>query len=114
MHLARAGRGPAVGGRRGPLALVAADGAAPVSPRAALLEEMLAGWRRQQQARRLSVRLIGERERLGRPFAAVTCCLAWEWTAGDAEGGGSSGGGVQSASRSFPGALAFLLQTPWF
>ncbi len=60
-----------MGGRRGPLALVAADGAAPVSPRAALLEEMLAGWRRQQQARRLSVRLIGERERLVRQLKTL-------------------------------------------
>jgi hypothetical protein len=48
------------------LALVGADGAAPLAPGAVLLEEMLAGWRRQQQARRLSVRLIGERERLVR------------------------------------------------
>ena len=46
-----------MGARRGPLALVGADGEAPVSPGAALLEEMLAGWRRQQQARRLTVRL---------------------------------------------------------
>ncbi len=33
-------------------------------PGATLLEEMLAGWRRQQQARRLTIRLIGERERV--------------------------------------------------
>jgi hypothetical protein len=44
----------------------------PVSPGAALLEEMLAGWRRQQQARRLTIRLIGERERVVRQFAAYT------------------------------------------
>jgi hypothetical protein len=43
-----------MGARRGTLALVAADGAVPVSPGAALLEEMLAGWRCQQQARRLT------------------------------------------------------------
>ena len=61
---------------RGPLALVAADGAAPVSPGAALLEEMLAGWRRQQQARRLTIRLIGERERVVRQFAALYRVLA--------------------------------------
>src|SRR5437899_164770 len=52
-----------MGARRGSLALVAADGAVPVSPGAALLEEMLAGWRRQQQARRLTARLAGERAR---------------------------------------------------
>lgn len=74
-----------MGARRGPLALVAADGAAPVSPGAALLEEMLAGWRRQQQARRLTVRLAGERERVVRQFAAFTGCWPWQWTAAQAE-----------------------------
>src|SRR5690242_10053796 len=63
-----------MGGRRGTLALVAADGAVPVPPVAVLLEEMLAGWRRQQQARRLTARLIGERERVVRQFAACTGC----------------------------------------
>ena len=48
-----------MGGRRGTLALVAADGSVPVSPGAVLVEEMLAGWRRQQQARRLTARLTG-------------------------------------------------------
>ena len=43
-----------MGARRGPL--VAADGAVPVSPGAVLLEEMLARWRRQQPARRLTAR----------------------------------------------------------
>jgi hypothetical protein len=41
MRLAHGGGG-GVGARRGTLALVAADGAVPVSPGAALLEEMLA------------------------------------------------------------------------
>ena len=45
-----------MGGRRGGLTLVTVEGAAPVSPGPALFEEMLAGWRRQQQARRLSAR----------------------------------------------------------
>ena len=103
-----------MGGRRGPLALVAADGAAPVSPRAALLEEMLAGWRRQQQARRLSVRLIGERERLVRQFAAFTGCWPWQWTAAQAESWVSSGGWAHSTARSYQGALALLLKTLWF
>lgn len=40
-----------MGTGRGVLALVAADGAVPVSPGSVLLEEMLAGWRNQQQAR---------------------------------------------------------------
>ena len=68
-----------MGGRRGALALVAAEGAAPVSPGPALFEEMLAGWRRQQQARRLSGALVDGRERIVRRFAEFTGCLPWEW-----------------------------------
>ena len=74
------------------LALVGADGAAPVSPGAALLEEMLAGWRRQQQARRLSARLIGERERVVRQFAGFTGCWPWQWSAAQAEAWVAAGG----------------------
>jgi integrase/recombinase XerC len=99
-----------VGARRGPLALVAADGAAPVAPGAALLEEMLAGWRRQQQARRLSARLIGERERLIRQFAAFTGCWPWQWTAAQAESWLASGGWAHSTVRSYQGALALFLE----
>jgi integrase/recombinase XerC len=99
-----------VGGRRGPLALVAADGAAPVSPGAALLEEMLAGWRRQQQARRLSERLVGERERLIRQFTVFTGCWPWLWTAAQAESWLASGGWAHSTIRSCQGALALFLE----
>ena len=80
-----------MGARRGPLALVAADGAAPVSPGAALLEEMLAGWRRQQQARRLTVRLIGERERVVRQFSRVHRVLAVAVDGGAGRGVGRLG-----------------------
>src|SRR5262249_59989574 len=97
-----------MGARRGTLALVAADGAAPVSPGAALLEEMLAGWRRQQQARRLTARLIGERERGGRQFAAFTGCWPWQWTAAQAEAWVASGGGGHSTGRSYEGGLALV------
>jgi hypothetical protein len=65
-----------MGARRGTLALVAADGSAPVSPGAVLVEEMLAGWRRQQQARRLTARLTGDRERVVRQFGEFTGVLA--------------------------------------
>src|SRR2546423_11683119 len=98
-----------MGARRGTLALVAADGAAPVSPGAALLEEMLAGWRRQQQARRLTVRLIGERERVVRQFTAFTGCWPWQWTAAQAEAWIASGGWAHSTVRSYEGALALFL-----
>jgi integrase/recombinase XerC len=99
-----------LGARRGTLALVAADGSAPVSPGAALLEEMLAGWRRQQQARRLTVRLIGERERVVRQFTAFTGCWPWQWTAARAEAWVASGGWAHSTVRSYEGALALFLE----
>src|SRR6516225_6428769 len=99
-----------MGAARGPLALVAADGAVPVSPGAVLLEEMLAGWRRQQQARRLTARLIGERERVIRQFTAFTGCWPWQWTAAQAETWLSSGGWAHSTVRSYQGALALFLE----
>ena len=99
-----------MGGLRGPLALVAADGAVPVSPGAALLEEMLAGWRRQQQARRLTARLIDERERVVRQFAAYTGCWPWQWSAAQAETWVASGGWAHSTVRSYQGALALFLE----
>ena len=92
------------------LALVAADGAAPVAPGAALLEEMLAGWRRQQQARRLTARLIGERERVIRQFTAFTGCWPWQWSAAQAEAWLASGGWAHSTVRSYQGALALFLE----
>jgi integrase/recombinase XerC len=99
-----------MGTGRGPLALVDADGTAPVSPGAALLEEMLAGWRCQQQARRLTVRLIGERERVVRQFAAFTGCWPWQWTAVQAEAWVASGEWAHSTVRSYEGALALFLE----
>jgi len=99
-----------MGARRGSLALVAADGAVPVSPGAALLEEMLAGWRRQQQARRLTARLTGERERVVRQFAEFTGCWPWQWTAAQAEAWVASGGWAHSTVRSYQGALALFLE----
>ena len=93
-----------MGAVRGPLALVAADGAVPVSPGAALLEEMLAGWRRQQLARRLTLRLIDERERVVRQFAAHTGCWPWQWSAAQAEAWLAAGGWAHSTVRSYQGA----------
>jgi Phage integrase family len=100
MRSAHGRTGAGLGARRGSLALVAADGSAPVSPGAALLEEMLAGWRRQQQARRLTVRLI----------AAFTGCWPWQWSAAQAEAWVASGGWAHSTVRSYEGALALFLE----
>ena len=98
-----------MGGRRGGLMLVTAEGAAPVSPGPALFEEMLAGWRRQQQARRLSGPLIGMRERVVRRFAASTGCWPWQWTAAQAESWLASGGWAHSTARAYQGALSLFL-----
>jgi integrase len=98
-----------MGTGRGTLALVAADGAVPVSPGPALLEEMLAGWRNQQLARRLTGRLAGERERIVRQFADFTGCWPWQWTAAQAEEWLASGGWAHSTMRSYQGALALFL-----
>jgi len=71
---------------------------------------MLAGWRRQQQARRLTIRLIGERERVVRQFAAYTGCWPWQWSAAQAETWVASGGWAHSTVRSYQGALALFLE----
>lgn len=98
-----------MGGRRGPLALVAAEGTAPVSEGPALLEEMLAGWRRQQQARRLSGPLVDGRERIVRRFAEFTGCWPWQWTPAQADSWLASGGWAHSTARAYQGALALFL-----
>lgn len=98
-----------MGTGRGALALVTADGAVPAAPGPALLEEMLAGWRNQQLARRLTARLVGERERLVRQFAAFTGCWPWQWTSAQAEEWLASGGWAHSTMRFYQGALALFL-----
>ncbi|MGD0560517.1 MAG: tyrosine-type recombinase/integrase [Streptosporangiaceae bacterium] len=93
----------------GALALVGADGAVPVSPGAALLEEMLAGWRNQQLARRLTAKLIDERERVVRQFGEFTGCWPWQWSAAQADSWVASGGWAHSTVRSYQGSLALFL-----
>ena len=98
-----------MGGRRGALALAAAEGSAPVSPGPALFEEMLAGWRRQQQARRLSGPLVEGRERVVRRFAEFTGCWPWQWAPAQAEAWTAGGGWAHSTVRSYQGAVSMFL-----
>jgi integrase/recombinase XerC len=98
-----------VGGRRGSLALVAAEGTAPAAPEPALFEEILAGWRRQQQARRLSGLLVDQRERVVRRLTEFTGCWPWQWTSAQAESWLASGGWAHSTARSYQGALTLFL-----
>lgn len=98
-----------MGAQRGALALVGEDGAVPAAPGPALLDEMLAGWRCQMQARRLTGRLIGERERVVRQFAEFTGCWPWQWSAAQADSWIASGGWAHSTIRSYQGALSLFL-----
>ena len=70
---------------------------------------MLAGWRRQQQARRLSGPLVDGRERIVRRFAEFTGCWPWQWTSAQADSWLASGGWAHSTARAYQGALALFL-----
>ena len=113
LHLMWVHRGGAgVAGTRkaaGSAALVLVDGATPLRPEPALFEAMLAGWRRQQQARRLSGPLVDGRERIVRRFAEVTGCWPWQWTSAQADSWLASGGWAHSTARAYQGALALFL-----
>jgi integrase/recombinase XerC len=98
-----------VGNRRGGLALVTADGDAPFSPGPALFEEMLDGWRRQQQARRLTGPFTEGRIRLVRRFREFTGAWPWEWTPAQVEEWIAAGGWAHSTVRSYEGALSAFL-----
>ena len=99
-----------MGARRGTLALVAADGAAPVSPGAVLVEEMLEGWRRQQQARRLTARWSGSGSGWCASSPRSPGAWPWQWTAAQVEAWVASGGWAHSTVRSYEGALALFLE----
>jgi integrase/recombinase XerC len=81
------------------------------SPRlveAGLFEELLAGWRRQQQARRLGS-IIDDRERVVRALAAFTGAWPWEWTEAQVETWVAQGGWAHSTVRSYQSAVALFL-----
>ena len=93
----------------GSAALTLVTEATALRPGSALFEEMLAGWRRQQAARRLTGALIDGRERLVRRFCAFTGGLPWQWTAGQAGTWIAEGGWAHSTIRSCQGAVALFL-----
>ena len=92
MHLTVMDRGAGWQGDGAALALVAADGGCPVFAGAVPFEEMLAGWRRQQQARSLTGPLIEGRVRPGPPVPGVHRGVAVAVDAGP-------GGGVDRRGR---------------
>lgn len=89
------------------LALV--DGAAPPGVESALFEAMLAGWRRQQQSRRLSPGFVDRRERVVRRFAVFTGSWPWCWTPGQLEAWVAAGGWAHSTVRLYQGSLSCFL-----
>jgi integrase len=84
-------------------------GATPLRPELVLFEAMLAGWRRQQQSRRLSESIIGSRERTVRRFTEFTGGWPWGWCPAQLESWIASGGWAHSTVRAYQGALATFL-----
>lgn len=89
------------------LSLVAA--VTPLRPELGLFEAMLAGWRGQQQSRRLSESIVGCRERTVRRFGEFTGAWPWEWSAAQLEAWIGGGGWAHSTVRSYQGAVAAFL-----
>ncbi len=85
------------------LALVA--GGTPVRVEAALFEEMLGGWRRQQLSRRLGASLIDGRERTVRRFQVFTQGWPWSWRAEDLERWVAQNDWAHSTVRNYQGAV---------
>ncbi len=93
----------------GSAALSLVDGATPLREEPALFEAMLAGWRRQQQSRRLGASIVAARERVVRRFAAFTGGWPWCWSPAQVEAWIAGGGWAHSTVRSYQGALAVFL-----
>ncbi len=64
----------------------------PLRPEPGLFEAMLAGWRRQQQSRRLGESIIGSWERTVRRFGEFTGGWPWEWSPAQLEAWIGAGG----------------------
>ena len=83
----------------------------------ALFEAMLEGWRRQQEARRLTGPLIEGWIRPVRRFAGFTGAWPWQSTPAQVEDWMTSGGWAHSRVRSHEGTLAVFLSyacDPWY
>lgn len=89
------------------LALVGSG--APEPEGAALLEEMLGGWRRQQLARRLAPSTIGDRERVVRRLVEFAQGWPWSWREEQLEGWVAANGWAHSTVRTYQDAIAGFL-----
>lgn len=76
---------------------------------AALLEEMLAGWRAQQTARRLGRSIIEGRERVVRRFVEFSQGWPWSWQETQLEGWIAANSWAHSTVRSYQNAISCFL-----
>ena len=76
---------------------------------AALLEELLAGWSRQQKARRLGPSIIGNRERVVRRLVEFAQAWPWSWREEHLEGWVAANTWAHSTVRSYQGAIGCFL-----
>ncbi len=97
--------GEATGAAR--LALVGAG--VPEAEGAALLEEMLEGWRRQQLARRLAPATIADRERVVRRFVEFSQGWPWTWREEQLEGWVAANSWAHSTVRNYQDAVGGFL-----
>ena len=85
------------------LALVA--GATPLRVESVLFDQMLVGWRQQQQSRRLGTSLIDGRERTVRRFSEFAQGWPWTWRAQDLERWVADSSWAHSTVRTYQGAV---------
>jgi len=93
----------------GSASLAVVEGATPLRPELALLEEMLEGWARQQRARRLSPSMIAGREQVARRFQEFTGAWPWHWRPEQVERWVSSHAWAHSTVRNYEGTLAMFM-----
>lgn len=76
---------------------------------AALLDEMLGGWRRQQGARRLGASIVDDRERVVRRFVEFTQGWPWSWREEQLESWVAANRWAHSTVRTYQNAIAMFL-----
>jgi site-specific recombinase XerD len=83
--------------------------AIPAAIEEVLFEELLAGWSRQQRARRLGPSIVGNRERVVRRFVEFAQAWPWSWREEQLEGWVAANRWAHSTVRSYQGAIAAFL-----
>ncbi len=94
----------------GSAALVMVNSATPLHAEAAMFDAMLEGWRRQHSARRLSLSVIRDRERVVRRFREFCGNWPWEWRSDQVDEWISSGNWAHSTIRTYEGSLSLFME----